>query len=249
MGEKRVGQGYMEIVKPFSPTIAILIGWLLQPFGMAGDILFFVVALFALWGGIYFSHKKRTEQARVREADRIKQILSRQRHDWMNHVQVLMGYDALQKYERFKPYLQTLVQNANHERMISEIRYSPLAVAFLTLSHRYRQWELEVEVDTSFQLPSQKDEQNMLHIVEEIFPWLEKQLQVETTDLQLEVHLSQTEEYANLTIEMVEEMDSPADLSSDSHEWEQVRNHIKKWGGELSSLPDRNGISIQMSFA
>jgi hypothetical protein len=165
MGEVEVGQGLIKITKPFSPTFIILMCWVFQPWEMIGSILFFLAALIALLGGIYFSHVKRTEQALVNEAERIKQILSRQRHDWMNHVQVLMGYQSMKKTERIQSYLQKLVHEATKERTISEIRYPPLAVALLTLSYRYQQWDWNVKVESKFQLPNQEDEQHLLRIV------------------------------------------------------------------------------------
>jgi hypothetical protein len=248
MGEIDVRQDFLHLVKPFTPTIVILIGWVLQPFGFVGAVFFFFAAMIGLWGGIYFSHRKRTQEQLISEAERIRWILSRRRHDWMNHIQVLMGYQALNKQERIIPYLQKLVQEAANERMISEIRHPPLAVALLTLGDRYRQWEIDVKIGHSFQLPKPKDDERLLRIVEEVFPWLERQARNHPDWTHLQLGLCREEQYALLTIEMFSDDSSLIALDFPPHEWGELRNHISKWNGECTFLPENKGIQIQMKL-
>nr|WP_232345629.1 Spo0B domain-containing protein [Paenactinomyces guangxiensis] len=200
--------------------------------------------MITLGGGIYFSHKKQTEKALLNEAERIKQILSRQRHDFLNHIQVLMGYQTMKKSERIIPYLQKLVKEALNERAVCELHYPPLTVTLLTLAHRYRQWEIRIQVENQFQLPGQRDEQHLLCILEEVFPWLEKQVQEHDDWNQVQIGLSREGQQAILTIEMFSDDGSLVTFDFPSHEWEQLRNHISRWKGESFPLHDHKGIKI-----
>ncbi|SEN34579.1 Spo0B domain-containing protein [Lihuaxuella thermophila] len=238
-------QDFLHLVKPFGPTIVILVGWVFQPFEWMGAVLFFFAAMIALWGGIYFSHKKRTEQQMLREAERIRSILSRRRHDWMNHIQVLMGYQAMNKQERITAYLQKLVQKAADERMISEISYPPLAVALLTLDDRYLQWEIDVQVGKP--LPDPKDHERLLRMIEEVFPWLEKQTRDHPDWTHLRLSLRREEQHALVTIEISGDDSSLIRSDISPHEWEELRNHIKKWNGECALLAGNKGIQIQLT--
>ncbi len=241
-------QDFLYLVKPFSPTIVILIGWVLQPFGFAGAVFFFIAAMIALWGGIYFSHTKKTRQQLVSEAEQIRRILSRKRHDWMNHIQVLIGYQALNKQELIKSYLQKLVQEAADERLISEIRYPPLAVALMTLGHRYRRWEIEVKVDRSLQLSKPEDGERLYHIVEKVFPWLDEQARNNPDWTRLRLSLFRQEEHVLVTVEMLSDDSSLISLDFSPDEWDQLRNHISKWSAECTLLPENKGIRIQMNL-
>jgi len=74
------------------------------------------------------------------------QVLNRQRHDWLNHVQVLWGYLRLGRPEEGEQYLKRLTELALQESMIARINCPLLSVYFLTFNAIHQDLQLEVEV-------------------------------------------------------------------------------------------------------
>ncbi len=173
----------------------------------------------------------------------MKHLLSHQRHDWMNDVQVLLGYLTLQKYDRMKSYLQEQIQKANQERLVTELRYAPLAITLITLSNRYMQWRVNVKVEDIFHYTVQ-EERNVLQIIEHLLPWLEKQLQNVIMDLQLNLCISKKETFT-LTIHIQEESTRDP-ISILMNDLAKIRKTIKKWNGDLTFIQERNEIQIKI---
>lgn len=235
-----------SMIRSFVPTILIGIIWMFQPFGMIGNIICFICLSVVLWGGIYFYRQRIKKQALLKESDQIKWILSRQRHDWMNHIQVLMGYQTLGKSEKLTPYLQKLVEGLIQERNISEISYAPLAVYLLTLPHRFQNGNVEVIVPNGFQLPTHQDERRLLNILKVLFSWLEKQGGVESDWSFIELKFALVESQLYLFITIKNEEKDPLVLKIPPHEWEQLRNAMNKWNSDLQILKRDHGLQLQL---
>jgi hypothetical protein len=139
-------------------------------------ILLFAIALAYLgWGYCLYLSKSEIQEVKEIEALRIIKILSHQRHDWMNHVQIIFGYLTLKKYEKIKEFLGTLSQQSNEERLISDLRYAPLAVFLLTLPYQFIQWTIKVKLMNMFN-STIPEEKTLLSILELFYLWLEKAL-------------------------------------------------------------------------
>lgn len=54
------------------------------------------------------------------EAEQMANILRRIRHDYGNHLQVIMGYMDLGKPERVRQYIDTIIEQHNEERLLFE---------------------------------------------------------------------------------------------------------------------------------
>lgn len=54
------------------------------------------------------------------EAEQMASILRRIRHDYGNHLQVILGYLDLGKPERVRQYIKTVVEQHNEERILFE---------------------------------------------------------------------------------------------------------------------------------
>ena len=165
-------RGFM-LSKPFVPLMLVMTGWLVHPFGKSGDVFFFLASWCALLGGIfYWQH-----QNEIREAGRIKKMLSDLRHEWMNHIQVLMGYLMMKKEEAMKDYFNRLVKQARNERIISNLSYAPLAVALLDIRHRLKEWELSLDVSDQFRFESVEEEKKFLKIWQQLMTMIENRHQ------------------------------------------------------------------------
>ncbi|MCF6092719.1 Spo0B domain-containing protein [Microaerobacter geothermalis] len=78
--------------------------------------------------------------------------ISHQRHDWLNHFQVIYGYLKMGKLDRMEEYIQRVTERAHQDSRISRLGYSPLVVYLLTFNSLVREMELEVEVDEELDL-------------------------------------------------------------------------------------------------
>lgn len=90
---------------------------------------------------------RREEQRLTEQADLILQVLNQQRHDWLNHVQVLLGYLKMGRPEQGELYLKRVCELACQESMIARINLPSLSVFFLTFNAIHRDLLLEVELE------------------------------------------------------------------------------------------------------
>ncbi|NGQ94296.1 sporulation protein [Brevibacillus sp. SYP-B805] len=80
------------------------------------------------------------------QTDLLLQVLNHQRHDWLNHFQVLLGYLKLGRPEQGEEYLKRVTALVCQESMIARINCPPLSVFFLTFNAIHHDLLLEVEV-------------------------------------------------------------------------------------------------------
>lgn len=234
-------RGHLQLVLPYIPVIAVLIVWLLEPFGERGTLIFFLASLIALFGGSYYQYIQFKEQ----EAEKAKELISLHRHDLMNHIQVLMGYLSMKKIDPMKTYIDQLVRKAQGERIVSEFRYAPLAVALLTLPHRFKSWQVDIQVEESIQFSHQAAEKKLLMIVDQVLPWLDQKLQKDQVLIKnLTIHLAPSDQGVRLTAKIIEEQGNPVSLLCYSREWIKLKQSVRKLDGDLRLLPDGKGIII-----
>lgn len=241
MGEIIVKRGYLQLLLPYVPVIAVLVGWLLEPFGERGTLIFFLASLIALFGGSYYQYI----QLKVKEAEKAKELISLHRHDLMNHIQVLMGYLSMKRIDPMKTYIEQMVRRAQGERLVSEFRYAPLAVTLLTLPHRFNSWQVDIQIEESIRFSHQTAEKKLLMIVNQVLPWLDYKLQKDQAFIKnLVIHLARSEQGIRLTAKIVEEQGKNVSLFSYSREWIKLKQSVKKWDGDLRLSPDGKGLII-----
>lgn len=81
------------------------------------------------------------------QPDLVLQLLNQQRHDWLNHVQVLMSYLKLGRPERAEEYLKRVTELTFEEGVISRIQFPQLAVFLLSFRALHNELRLDVEMD------------------------------------------------------------------------------------------------------
>lgn len=86
------------------------------------------------------------------QTDMLLKVLNQQRHDWLNHFQVLLGYLKLGRPEQGAEYLERVTAMTCQESAISRINCSCLSVFFLTFNALHNDLLLEVEVDNQVDL-------------------------------------------------------------------------------------------------
>ncbi|WP_421616872.1 Spo0B C-terminal domain-containing protein [Brevibacillus sp. TJ4] len=103
------------------------------------------------------------------QTEELLQVLNRQRHDWLNHVQILLGYLHLNRTEQSEAHLRRIAEMAMQESMIARLNNSLLSVFFLTFNALNKEMLLEVEVCEHVDLSRiALDEQVLFQLIAEI---------------------------------------------------------------------------------
>lgn len=226
------------------PPIAMFLLWWYksqQTVWFLTTTIIYAVSLF------FFLHANKQKQTRI-EAKRMKQLLARIRHDQMNHVQVLMGYQMMKKPEKISEYLERLVIQANDERVITTITNDELAVFLLTLTHRYPQWQWKIEkVETELELEGKKGNQVvqwlsayiqfLVDIGRENYDWQQVTLQLTGTDGIVEISLCVLDAEA-----------TPVVIDVPSSEWINLKNQLSKENVQVH-LVDQQQIKMRIPIS
>lgn len=125
---------------------AVLIGGLALTAGLpwiAGRLAAGLVSAGAVW----FFVRRSIKADQGQQDARLLRILSIYRHDWMNHVQVLMGYIRLGKYERLTEYVDKINGKVFQESYLAKMGVPELAVYYYDFRADKRSLELEFEIE------------------------------------------------------------------------------------------------------
>jgi len=88
---------------------------------------------------------------KAREQEMMR-ALSHYRHDWMNDLQVLIGYISLKKYDKLAPYLEKIKDKMSEESYIANIGNTSLSLLLLSYRQYSQHYELHVTLDRSVHL-------------------------------------------------------------------------------------------------
>jgi stage 0 sporulation protein B (sporulation initiation phosphotransferase) len=80
------------------------------------------------------------------EEDKLLESLRHQRHDWLNHFQVLLGYLKLGRYDFCEEYIRKVTENTNRDSRVAQLGYKPLVVYLLTFNALHKEIVLEVDL-------------------------------------------------------------------------------------------------------
>ena len=72
--------------------------------------------------------------------------LSHARHDWMNDLQLLLGYVQLRKYDKIAQYVDMLKQRMAEESRVSKLGHPGLIEALLTYKTRNKPYEFVLRI-------------------------------------------------------------------------------------------------------
>lgn len=74
------------------------------------------------------------------------------RHDWLNDLQMIMGYVQLQKYDKLKACVDMLKQRMTIESRTSSLGSAGLIEALLTVRAKARSFAFELRIEEEFRL-------------------------------------------------------------------------------------------------
>jgi stage 0 sporulation protein B (sporulation initiation phosphotransferase) len=98
----------------------------------------------------------------TQQTDQLLKVLNKQRHDWLNHFQVLLSYLRLGRPEEGEAYLKRVTELACQESMVARINSSLLAVFFLTFNALHKDLLLETDAGSEVDLSASALEETEL---------------------------------------------------------------------------------------
>lgn len=180
--------------------------------------------------GVRYLYEREQARFRIREAESSLELLERKRHDWMNHIQVIMGYLSMKQSDRIRPYLERLVQQAHWERSLSQVNPPSLAVVLISLPHRFPEWDWEVEIGEGFQSLSSSEGERLCRMVEET---AEVMGRTAPPDHRVTVRFRFDKgEYGVIFLVNV----SRAREVLRENDWERLRKRIEAWQGKFQAF-------------
>ena len=81
------------------------------------------------------------------------------RHDWLNDLQMILGYAQLGKYDKLKACVEILKQKLTEESRLAKIGSDRLAELLLTVRARPKNYSFILRIDENFAMPDEAAEQ------------------------------------------------------------------------------------------
>ncbi|GGO05810.1 hypothetical protein GCM10010969_32560 [Saccharibacillus kuerlensis] len=133
---------------PLSVAVPLILAWIFP------RAVMFV--LLAVWlAGVFLLMSGQERRRRKRELEELRQslqqffldVLSHQRHDWMNELQVIFGYARMGKTERVGEIVERVSEDMHRESRIAKLGLPELVFYLMTIKGENREIALRVEVD------------------------------------------------------------------------------------------------------
>lgn len=232
--------GWATWLKPFGPVFVSMLLLILQPWGWMGSLPIVFFALVGLVWGLRHLHRVVRREQRMREAQTALELLSRQRHDWMNHIQVIMGYCSVGKPERIPPYLQRLAGTLEEERKAARVNDPCLAYALATLNQRFPEWHWTVHLDEEPRFTPEEGEA-VVCALETVGGFLRRKAGDNGDPPDVLLRLSREENHLILTF--LPEADPECRILPE--EREQLRQQLKPCNGKPERFGE-NGMTVRI---
>ncbi len=83
---------------------------------------------------------------------RLLRLFNHYRHDWMNDIQILMGYVQLKKYDKLLPLMEKIKEKVRQESYVSKLGIPSLIVHLLTFQAEVKELRLEMALEEEIHL-------------------------------------------------------------------------------------------------
>ncbi len=82
----------------------------------------------------------------MKEEDMVE-LLRHYRHDWMNQIQLIMGYASMGKLDKVKAKLDDFVAEAENERKLQNLNMPKTIIWLMSFNWRYDNFRINYQVD------------------------------------------------------------------------------------------------------
>lgn len=216
----------MSLLKPLIPAVLMFVAGIFQPWGGKGDLIFFIFSVLCFGIGFFYMKRNVNEHTNMNQASAVQKLVRHQRHDLLNHVQVIMGYQMMNKPDRIANYLQKIIDHTNHERKITDFDYPPLAAMLLTIHYDYPEWDWQLILDDDFSFRNIEQEKQLYQLLLKFFPWFTKQAKQEKNWMQIQLRFSQHKEQIVVRISCIAEEGERTEQILHTHEIAAKLDHL-----------------------
>jgi len=120
-------------------------------------LLFLVIIAMGLIIYLYFTNRRLHSQVqKLLEIQRkelkneynkkVISLLQNFRHDWLNHMQVILGYNSLNKSDKIAGYIKQVNEEAKQRTLISKLGQTDLVIFLFMLPVEYPNIDLQLEL-------------------------------------------------------------------------------------------------------
>ncbi|MDR6226403.1 Spo0B domain-containing protein [Desmospora profundinema] len=225
------------------PMAAWMLLMALQPWGPFVGLALAVFGCFLLvW---CWKHREGSRQAKQekqeKQAQRFLTLWSRQRHDWLNHIQVLMAYTALKQTGRVSDHLQTLASELAAEREAARVKCPSLALFLSTLRVEWMEWKTEVIVSPNLSDLAGPEAVRVEQVLRHVMDWLTGLARTVGDPGELWIYLEKDED-KGVSVRLEGESESwPAITESD---WFRLRHTMDPWNVQVE--PEERGMTVHV---
>lgn len=170
---RRKGKRLIRTFAPYVPAVGCFAISAVETARKQWDPLLVILGIGLLIGAIYIQDKRQSS-LHEDEGDELIRYMNLKRHDWLNHIQVLMGYLSLNRPDRMQSYLQRLMTEAEQERYISDLGYAPLTHYLLTRRFIHQDIELDIQIIPSLTIKNDRQGERLLQTLREIDAFLQR---------------------------------------------------------------------------
>lgn len=139
----------LSLILPLSAAFPLVLAWIFP--GRA------TVILLAVWlAAVFLLLSRQERRRRTREVREVRQsmqsfflnVLSHQRHDWMNELQLIYGYAKMGKFDRVEEIVTRVSDSMHKESRIAKLGLPELVFYLMTFKGENREIALHVQADT-----------------------------------------------------------------------------------------------------
>lgn len=165
MKGKRVN--VIRIAGLYGIAIGCFVASLFEPWGKQGDVLLVILGTVVLIVAAYGQYKWQNDKAND-NADELLSCMNMKRHDWLNHIQVMLGYLSLNKYDRLQAYLQKIMAEAEQESHMCHLGYAPLSHYLLTRPMNKPNVLIDLHIVPDCKVHSERQGERLLNTIREV---------------------------------------------------------------------------------
>lgn len=151
--------------------------------------LFVLLGISVLIGAVYLQQRWANYETASQTNDLISSM-SVKRHDWLNHIQVMMGYVSLNNQDRLQSYMKRIVDDAEQESYICQLGYAPLTSYLLTHNLLNTQTVLDIHIVSKLTVKNDKQGKQLLNAIREIERLVQKTYSLSAEDSPLKIGIT-----------------------------------------------------------
>lgn len=159
--------------------------------------------------------------------EHIIKMINHQRHDWLNHIQVLHGLLKLESYDDMRNYLDKITVQLQNDQYISQLRNAELILYIHTYSSRNTAMLFEVEITETIHLDRYSIDHESIRLLIELIELFSQCSSFGSEILpSLLLIMGKLDSKVQFTLDYVGQLNQ----TLFSHEWDRIRRELLELG-------------------